>query len=337
MKIAFLNGYQNRRGAETFVNELSKRLKEKHRVDLMLGDKTVPKRWPLLWRAFLDPHGIYTFLFTLKYIPKMWKVKFDVVIPINGGWQPALVRLVTWLYGGKMVISGQSGIGWDDRNNLWCFPDCFVALSTYAKSWARKVNPFVKGEYIPNGVDLQKFNPKGEKLKLNLKRPIILTVAALTPSKRVDLVIRAVSKWKKVSLLLVGDGEMKDELESLGKKLLGNRFQLIKLSFEEMPKVYRSVDLFTIVSEAYYSFEIVIAEAMATNIPVVVNDDPIRREIVGDAGTLVNPVNESKYAEVMNDALKIKWGNKPRSQAEKFSWDKISESYEELFNGLVKR
>ncbi len=49
-----------------------------------------------------------------------------MVIPVNGGWMPAILRIVTWLYGGKLVISGQSGIGWDDRNNLWCFPDVLL-------------------------------------------------------------------------------------------------------------------------------------------------------------------------------------------------------------------
>ena len=55
--------------------------------------------------------------------------KYDVVVPLNGGWQPALLRIITWVYGGKVVISGQAGMGWDDRNNLWCFP-LFSPIST---------------------------------------------------------------------------------------------------------------------------------------------------------------------------------------------------------------
>ena len=336
MKIAFINGYQNSRGAETFVTELSRKLSKNHDVTLILGKKQIPKRWPILWRFFLDPHGLYTFTFTLKNLYKIWKEKYNIVIPINGGWQPALIRIITWLYGGKMIISGQSGIGWDDRNNLWSFPDAFVALSSYAQNWASRVNPFVRVELIPNGVDLEKFSPNGEKLELNLKRPVVLVVGAFIPTKRIDLVIKAVSKLKEISLLVVGgEGELKNELNSIGNKLLGNRFQIITLPFEKMKKVYRSVDLFTLVSESYYSFEIVFVEAMASNLPVVANDDPIRREIVGDAGSFVDPEDTETYSEVLNKALKTDWGNKPRKQAENYSWHKITEKYLKLFNNLV--
>jgi len=355
MKIAFLNMYSGvvNRGAETFVHEIAQRLTEHNEVTLFqFGDKrgresynviSIPMKinWSskdmtgTIWRRlFIDYWSLLILLFTLKSIRKIIKERFDIVIPINGGWQPALIRIITWLYGGKMIISGQSGIGWDDRNNLWCFPDYFVALSSYAKNWAKRVNPFVKTEYVPNGVDIQKFNQKGDKLKIDLKKPIILTVGALTPSKRIDLVIKAVSKLKNVSLVVIGDGDLKQKLHELGKKLLKNRFRLMKLPFEQMPKAYRTADLFTLVSESYYSFEIVLAEAMATNLPVVADDDPIRREIVGDAGILVDPTDADGYAKALDRALNANWDNKPRKQAEKFSWDTITEKYGEIFRKL---
>jgi glycosyltransferase involved in cell wall biosynthesis len=335
MRIAFLNGYQNERGAETFVKELSDRLKGRHEVLVISGSRKNPKRWPFLWRLFLDPHGVYTFLFTFGNLFRIWKDKFDIVIPINGGWQPALVRLITWLYGGKMVISGQSGIGWDDKNNLWCFPNCFVALSSFAGKWAKKVNPFVKIINIPNGVDINKFKPDGEKLNLKLTKPVIITVGALTQSKRIDLVIKAVAKLKNTSLLVVGDGDLKRDLQDLGKEFLGNRFELISLPFSEMPIAYRTADLFTLVSESYYSFEIAIVEALATNLPVVVNSDSIRKEIIKDAGFLVDPTDISSFSKTISKALNTNWDDKPRKVALNFFWDKISGEYEKLFSDLV--
>ena len=171
MKIAYINIYQGQvnRGVETYVSELTKRLSKKHQVEIFGGKSLPPKRWPFIWRTFIEPQAIYIGWFTLKLLPKIWKGKFDVVIPINGGWQPALLRIITWIYGGKMVISGQSGMGWDDRNNLWSFPNYFAALSSKATRWAKKVMPLVKAGYIPNGTDLTRFKPKGAKLKLKLK------------------------------------------------------------------------------------------------------------------------------------------------------------------------
>lgn len=337
MRIAFLNVTQGivDRGAETFVREVSERLRKNHEVTIISGKKVPPKRWPFLWRFFVDPNGLSILWFTIAAIPLFWKKKFDVVIPVNGGWQVTLVRIITWLYGGKMVISGQSGMGWDDRNNLWCFPNIFVAISTPACEWARRVNSFVRAEYIPNGVDLMKFTPHGEKLILKLKHPIVLYVGALEPGKRVLEAIKAVARLKSVSLLVVGDGELREEAERLGKQILMGRFEMMRVSYDDLQKIYRVADVFTIPSKSYYSFEIVLVEAMATNLPVVTNDDSIRREIVGDVGIFIDPENTQEYANALKKALETKWGDRPRKQAEKFSWDIIAEEYDKLFQQLV--
>ncbi len=98
--------------------------------------------------------------------------------------------------------------------------------------------------------------------------------------------------------------------------------------------MYRSADLFTFSTVPWESFGIVLVEAMASGLPVVATDDPIRREIVGDAGLFVDPIDTDAYAAAIQKALDTDWGNKPRLQAEKFSWDKIAKQYETLFNSL---
>jgi glycosyltransferase involved in cell wall biosynthesis len=338
MKIAFLNIYQGKqiRGAEIFVSELSYRLAKKHEIVLYAGRKAPAPRWPILWRAFIDPHGIQNFIWTLKQLPKIWRTKPDVVLPLNGAWQPALVRILTWLYGGKMVISGQSGKGWDDRNNLWCFPNAFVALSQELSLWAKKANPFVRVVHIPNGVNTKKFKPKGNKIEFKLGKPIILCVGALTDEKRIDLAIKAVAKLKKGSLLVVGQGPLKDKLNKLGKRLLGRRFLIKKYAYEKMPQIYRGANIFTLPSPSFRAFEIVIVEALATGLGVVVNDDPIRREIVGKAGKFVDPLDTQEYAKALKEVLKRGWTKIARKQAEKFDWDKITKDYESLFKEITK-
>ncbi|MBI4039601.1 glycosyltransferase family 4 protein [Candidatus Daviesbacteria bacterium] len=333
MKIAFLNISQSlvQRGAETFVRELSTRLAQDHQVTVVSGHKIPPGRWPIIWRFFIDGHGLYILWFTLSKIPLLWKEKFDVVVPLNGGWQSLLVRVLTLLYGGKMIISGQSGKGWDDRVNLWFFPSRFVALSSSLSKWAKRINPFTEVSYIPNGVDLVRFTPEGAKAKVSLNGPIFLCVGALTHEKRIDLAIRAVYKLAKGSLLVIGQGKDEKQLSLLGQQLLGNRFKIVSADFEQMPNWYRAAHIFTLPSPSYRAFEIVLVEAMACNLPVVVNDDPIRREIVQEAGLFVNPDKIEAYAKALDQALARSWYNKPRIQAEKFSWDKITQQYLQLF------
>jgi len=357
MKIAILSFYSgiNRRGVETWTYEIANLLRGKHQVVVFqngLAEKDSKyeiislslhyernkkeKLFALQKRAFLDYKSRKIALFTLKILPKLWKGNFDIIIPTDGGWEPAFVRILTWLKRRKMIVVGHAGIGWDDKNNLWCFPDCFVALSSFAKIWAKKVNPFVKIEYISDGVDLQKFNPVGEKTEIDLVKPIVMAVGALERTKRIDLIIKAVSKMGNASLLVVGRGELKGEIGTLGKKLLGKRFLLKEFDHNDMPKVYRTCDVFVSASLPYFSFEMVILEAMATKLPVVANDDAIRREIVGNAGVFVDPTDTDSFAKDINDVINIDWGDELRKQAEKFSWDIILDKYENLFKELVK-
>jgi glycosyltransferase involved in cell wall biosynthesis len=356
MKIGFLNIYNGivNRGAETFVKGLAARLNKKNKVSVFqAGEKEggepyevfqIPINFDFrkekridrfLSRFFLDYSSRLIFVFTLKAIPKIWKEKYDVVIPVNGGWMPSILRIVTWLYGGKLVITGQSGIGWDDRNNLWSFPDAFVALSSYALSWAKKANPFVKSVLIPNGVDLTIFKAKDSMSKKGKKT--VLAVGAFTKEKRLNLAIDAVSKLKDVNLLIAGGGgDGKREIADYGVKILGeNRFKVLSVPFEEMPEIYQKADVFTLPSKTSEAFGIVLVEAMASNLPVVATDDPIRREVVGKAGILVDPTDINSYSEALKFALEKDWGDIPRKQAEKFDWNKIAEKYEDLLEKLV--
>jgi glycosyltransferase involved in cell wall biosynthesis len=183
-----------------------------------------------------------------------------------------------------------------------------VGLTQYQCDWAHKINPFIKIIKIPNGVDLDKFNPNVKPIKLRLKKPVILNVGVVDDFKRQKLLLQA----SKYSMLLVGKG--------------GN----MMLEHKDMPSVYTACDLFSYPTSPSESFGISILEAMASGLAVVATDDPIRREIVGDAGLFVDPTDRIKYSQALDKALLTNWGDKPRKQAEKFSWVKIAKQYEDI-------
>lgn len=356
MNIAVLSFYSgiNNRGVERWVYELASRLTKKHKVTVFQNNTSKvevsfervsagisyhePEKtagW-LAKHLFIDYKSLAVFRFNLKIFKKLLNGNYNVVIPTDGGWESAIARMITWLRGSKMVIVGHAGIGWDDANNLWSFPDVFVALSSFAKKWAQKVNPLVRVKYIPDAVDLDKFKPDGDKLDLLLKKPVILCVGAFEKGKQQDLVIKAVAELKNFSLLLVGSGPLKGNLTELGNKLLGSRFKVQAFDFEKMPNVYRSCDLFVSASTRYYSFEMVLLEAMASGLAVVVNDDPIRREIIGDAGVFSDPSKTVEFSNAIKEAASQKWGEKPVKQAGNFLWEKIYKEYEDMFLSLLK-
>lgn len=325
MRIVFLSRYQNtsNRGVETFIKELTARLSKDHEVKVLTGADADDLR-------------------------KIIKGKFDVVVPTNGRLQSLKVSLGR-LIGGykqslkfslrsnyKVLISGHSGIGRDDIWNIVLGkPDVFVALTDYMADWAKKWAWGSKVVKICNGIDLNKFKPEGEKMEFGLPKPVILSVGALTWYKHHERVIEAVAKLGKGSVLIVGKGEDKEKLEILGKEKLGENFKLASSPYEDLPKIYRRADLFTLPSWEREAFGIVYLEAMASGLPVVAPDDLSRKEIVGDAGILVDTKDIEKYADAINKALQAEWNDKPRKQAEKFSWDIISKKYEDILKELA--
>lgn len=338
MRIAIINLYQQttNRGAEIFVRKLRDNLNKHHDIDIYSSPRIFPDRLPIVWRLYLDPQGLLIAYETLKHFKRLVFGNYDIIIPTNGGWQALVVRIVALFSRSKVVISGQSGPGWDDRINLFTFPDIFVSLSRHSVDWARKRNPFVKCIVIPNGVDLDVFKPAKKNVFKDLEKPIILTVGALTPSKRHQLTIKAVSKLKKGSLVIVGKGREEATLKKLAQSLIPGRYKIASYTHSKMPDIYQSADLFVFPTSPHESFGIVLLEAMASGLAVVCTDDPIRKEIVGGAGVFVNPNHTQSYSRAINNALDAKWNNLPRNQAKKYSWNLIAKKYDDLFNQLTK-
>jgi glycosyltransferase involved in cell wall biosynthesis len=358
MKIVFLSFYSGyiHRGMETVVHELSLRLSKNHQVTVFqagpkLKNQTynvvqipLKMKWPevsdtdLKRKFMLDYYYRQIGLFTFRVLKILKQEKVDILFPVNGGWMSGLSRLFCRLNNCKLIIAGQAGIGWDDRWNLMQKPDLFIALNHRNADWAKSIARKAKIVIINNGVDLAKFKIDGKKIDLKLEKPIILCVAANQRYKRVKETILAVSRLKKGSLLLIRGGDGKIDLNrDLGNKLLKSRFLCKSLTHDQMPAIYRSCDLFTMVSEPTEAFGLVYVEAMASGLGVVATDDNMRQEIIGSAGIFVkDPADSINYAAKLKLGLENKWGNIPRKQAQKFDWDKIAKQYEFEFEKLIK-
>lgn len=315
LKILFLSEFVGEvdRGVESHVLELSKKLKDFAEIDILSGKEA----------------------YSLK---KVLTKKYDLVIPTNGRMQSLMASFGRILGGYKTLIAGHSGIGRDELWNIFITaPDVFVPLTDYELNWAKKWAWKSRLVKIPNGVDLNKFSPKGEKIKFPLEGKLILSVGALEWYKYHQRTVEAVGELEDCSLLIIGDGPQKDELHKLGNKLLGpKRFQITKIDYSDIAKYYRSAELFVLPSWDREAFGIVYLEAMASGLPIVAPDDPPRREIIGQAGIFVDVSEKIKYASAIKKALEKNWHHIPREQAKKFSWEKIADSYIKLIKEIIK-
>lgn len=314
LRILFLSRFQNKvnRGVETFVFELTERLSRNYDVEILSEEKA-------------------------DSFKEIMSGNFDVVIPTNGRLQSLKSNFGRIFNRYKIIISGHAGMGKDDIWNIFITrPDLYVALTEAEEKWAKKWAFGVKIVKIPNGIDLDRFKPEGETLKIDLKGPIILSVGALNWYKHHELTIEAVSRLSKGTLLIIGKGEEEMKLRKIADEKIPGRFQIISAKYDDMPSIYRAADLFVLPSWDREAFGIVYLEAMASGLPVVAPNDLSRREIIGDAGILVDVTDSKKYSEAIQQSLSKKWGDMPRKQAEKFSWDRIAKQYEDIIKELCK-
>ena len=246
-------------------------------------------------------------------------------------------RIISWMY---TKTFGSYTLKNADR--------IIVSTKTYAATsramW--KHEPAV----IPSAVDINEFNPEVDcravREKHNLNGNVVLFVGRLVEHKGLEYLIRS-ARNVDAKYLIVGEGELRDKLGNLVKKL-GVKDKIIftgKVSNAELPKYYAASDVFVLPSVARLeAFGLVIAEAMASGKPVIVSDIPGVREVITDnvEGVLVPPMDEKMLGEkinilLSNPEMRKSMGEKGRKKVEeKFSWDKVIVEIEKVYEEVVK-
>ncbi len=344
--ILFLNLYSNKikRGAESFSHQLADKLSPYHHITYLKGNSsTMPANQfsgsfinRLRKRFFIDTPALQVLLFSLKQIPHIFTSNYHLIIPLNGFWQLLILKIIQPFKGYKILITGHSGPGWDERFNLYLHPNLFIATTKPTLNWAKKTCPWTKSTLIPYGIDPKNFNP-GIKLPgikhPGIKEPIILCPAALVPYKQINLAIQAVSKLEKASLLILGQGPLKKQLNQLGKQLLGSsRFQIKSVPYSQIPSYYQLASIITLPSLPQENSPMVFIESLAANKNIVTTNAPRNRWMLQKSGYYVDPTNINLYAKTLKKALK----SQPNTQTplQKFLWPRVIQKYLKAINQL---
>jgi glycosyltransferase involved in cell wall biosynthesis len=161
-------------------------------------------------------------------------------------------------------------------------------------------------------------------------------VSALISSKRVDVGIEAVSRIPNAHLVVAGDGPLRRSLDAQADRLLPGRFTRLSVAPERMPELYRSADVFLHLSKEE-TFGNVFIESMASGLPVVGQDTPRVRWILGDLGYLadsVDPGAVTQQIELARDAMPATQAARV-AKAATFSLSKIGEMYRAFLQDVV--
>jgi glycosyltransferase involved in cell wall biosynthesis len=195
-------------------------------------------------------------------------------------------------------------------------------------------------ELIPNGVDVSRFRGvTGDRGKWGLpaEGPMALIVSALTPSKRVIEGVRAAAMVPELSLLVVGDGELRDQVDAAGRELMPGRFRRVTLPYDAMPGAYASANVLLHMSKDE-PFGNVYIEALAAGLPVVAHDWTGTRWILGEHGTLVDTEQPERVAKAILGAVDDPSGAAARRSyvESRFGWHTVAEQYAAFFRRILE-
>jgi phosphatidylinositol alpha-mannosyltransferase len=225
-----------------------------------------------------------------------------------------------------------------------------IAVSLSAKEYVDKHFP---GNYriIPNGIDLNFLSQKSKLLtQFNDDKFNILFLGRLEKRKGLKYLLEAYIQLKKtyaIRLIIIGPGKPDRNSMKLIKSIESEDIILTGGIIDEFEKrmYFQTSDLFCAPNTGNESFGIVLAEAMASGLPVVASDITGFRNVIdhGENGFLFKPNSVSSIYHfiellILNKDLRNRISQNGLNTVQKFDWnilvDKILNCYDEAKYGL---
>ena len=212
-----------------------------------------------------------------------------------------------------------------------------IAVSRVAMEYAHK---HVPGEYdiIPNGINLEHFSASVLPIdRFCDGKTNILFVGRLEKRKGLDYLLKAYHRLKKevpaCRLIVVGPGtRFRRKYESYVRRNgVADVVFTGTVAYDELPRYYKTADIFCSPATGRESFGIVLLEAMALGKPVVATSIEGYASVMtsGKEGLLVPPKNDRELARALtalltDSSLRQQMGARGLITAQEHNWEKIA-------------
>lgn len=206
---------------------------------------------------------------------------------------------------------------------------------------------------VPYGIDCDRFiagsdasrNQLRAKWGLPRDRIVVLCAAAIkSHHKRIDHLISEMARLDPAKYFLLVAGHRTDEtvgLERMANDQLGSRYKFVTLPHDQMHEAYQAADIFALASLSE-GLGIVILEAMASGLPVVVHNDRSFQWVVGDDRCLVDMAEPGALARRV-EAFSTDYTSRRRLGAElcektrrRFDWGSVKAGYLALYDHALR-
>jgi len=226
------------------------------------------------------------------------------------------------------------------------YQNCDIVLAT-SRYTQKELSHYVKGKVFGifrSGVNTDSFHPqkRDESFRKSLDDKTILFFAGrMTPEKNLgflkDVYVKLLQKHSDI--FIAGDGEIREYLQrELRDKVTTPGF----LYKEDLYRAFASSDIFVFPSTTD-TLGLVVLEAQASGLPVIVTDQGGAMEVMedGETGFLCNVKTIDDFVEkidrlITNKKMREDMGRKGRILAEQYSWDRAFDSLLKVYEEFVK-
>jgi phosphatidyl-myo-inositol alpha-mannosyltransferase len=200
---------------------------------------------------------------------------------------------------------------------------------------------------IPNGVDVDRFNPAVAGLdRFDRGKLTLLWLGRFEPRNGLSLMLDAFKivrrEFQDVRLIIVGYGASASRFEQMVPPDLRSDVHFEGAAVVSRPAYYATSDVFcSPVSKA--SFGITLLEAMASGKPIVGTENAGYRDLLGpEAGILVPRGDPEAFAGAIlrllrDERLRREMGKAGLRQAARYSWDRVVGETLDLYQEILAR
>lgn len=349
-------------GFETFAQELGTRLVERgHDVTVYGRSHVVPsglreyagmrlRVLPTIRHKYFDT-VVHTGLSVFDAVPR----RFDVALICNVANAP--LALVPRL-GGSRVALNVDGLEWRRgkwgllgrsyyRLCSWLAPKLPIVLVSDARVIAEHYRATYRKPtfFIPYGTDSARVEAGETLSRLGLEPDgYVLYVSRLEPENNAHIVIDAYQRsGLSVPLVVVGDAPYATEYKKRLREMAGPGVRFTGYVFGTGYAELQSNCLAYVQATEVGGTHPALVEAMGRGVPIVANDVPEHREVLGDAGLYYRRNDPSDLARQLRlvvddpaERVRLATAAAGRARAE-YSWDRVTDLYEALFLRMVVR
>lgn len=170
---------------------------------------------------------------------------------------------------------------------------------------------FSKNDVITvyNGIDLRKFEKTYDSISLDKDILNLITIGRFNDQKDYPNLINAFAILKNryksnIKLTIVGDGQLRPNIESLIKELALDKDITLLGRRSNITELLNAADIFVLASK-HEGLPTVVIEAMACECYVVATDCGGSAEILGDTGKLVPTQDSQELAKALENAINL--------------------------------